>query len=257
MSKMKILIATHKAYEFPNDGCYLAIQVGKANAELSLGILGDNTNEHISEKNKTFCELTALYWAWKNLSNYDYIGLVHYRRYFAGLGAEIKGQRIASQAELLADLATSDVVVAQKRNYYIESVYTHYKNAHFVNDLDKTKEIIEQHFPDYLPAFDQVMKGRTLHLFNMFVMSKENFVQYCEWLFDILFKLEKQIDISSYDDYQKRVFGFLAERLFNVWLVKNKLELKERKVVSLEGENLFKKAIGLLKRKLLKNGNKK
>lgn len=257
MSKMKILIATHKAYEFPNDNCYLPIQVGKTNAELDLGILGDNTNEHISERNKTFCELTALYWAWKNLSNYDYIGLVHYRRYFSGSKIEIKGKKIASQDELLADLAAYDVVVAKKRNYYIESVYNHYKNAHFVKDLDKTKEIVEQFFPDYLPAFNQVMENKTLHLFNMFVMSKPYFKQYCVWLFDILFKLESQIDISSYDDYQKRVFGFLAERLFNVWLVKNKLEVKERKVVSLEGEKLVKKAIGLLKRKFLKNDNNK
>lgn len=257
MSKMKILIATHKAYDFPNDACYLPIQVGKANSSLDLGVESDNSGKNISEKNKTFCELTALYWAWKNLENYKYIGLVHYRRYFSGLELDLKGKKIASQSELLADLAIYDVIVAKKRNYYIESVFNHYKNAHFVKDLDKTKEIIEQCFPDYLSAFNQVMKGRKLHLFNMFVMSRQHFMQYCEWLFVILFKLEKQIDISSYDDYQKRVFGFLAERLFNVWLVKNKIKYKERRVVSLEGEKLVKKAIGLLTRKFLKNGNKK
>ena len=82
-------------------------------------------------------------------------------------------------------------------------------------------------------------------------MSKVHFEQYCEWLFHILLKLECQIDISNYDVYQKRVFGFLAERLFNVWLVKNQLKVKEQKVVALEGENLVKKAIGLLKRKFL------
>lgn len=254
---MKILIATHKAYDFPNDACYLPIQVGKANGSLDLGVESDDSGKNISDKNASFCELTALYWAWKNLENYEYIGLVHYRRYFSGLELNLKGKKIASQSELLADLAIYDVIVAKKRNYYIESVYTHYKNAHFIKDLDITKQIIEQYFPEYMSAFNQVMERKTLHLFNMFVMSNKHFVQYCEWLFDVLFKLEKQIDISSYDDYQKRVFGFLAERLFNVWLLENKLQLKERKVVSLESENLVKKAIGLLKRKIFRNGKKK
>ncbi|QBQ63411.1 DUF4422 domain-containing protein [Actinobacillus indolicus] len=252
MTKIKILIATHKAYDFPNDVCYLPIQVGKANCSLDLGVESDDSGENISDKNPNFCELTALYWGWKNLENYEYIGLVHYRRYFSGLELNLKGKKIASQSELLADLAIYDVIVAKKRNYYIESVYTHYKNAHFIKDLDITKQIIEQYFPEYMSAFHQVMERKTLHLFNMFVMSREHFVQYCEWLFSILFKLEKQIDISSYDNYQKRVFGFIAERLFNVWLVKNQLKLKERKVVSLEGEHILKKVIGLLKRKYLK-----
>ncbi|MDY3277118.1 MAG: DUF4422 domain-containing protein [Staphylococcus chromogenes] len=250
MSKLKLLIATHKVYTFPKADCYFPIQVGKSNSQ-EFGIQGDNTGEHISEKNKTFCELTALYWAWKNLDNYDYIGLVHYRRHFSGVGLFLKGKTIVSQSELLADLENYDVIVAKKRKYYIESVYSHYKNAHFIKDLDATKRIIASFFPEYQSAFDKVMKGYSLHLFNMFVMSKSHFKQYCEWLFSILFELEKQLDMSSYDSYQRRVFGFIAERLFNVWLVKNNLKIKERKVIALEGENRVKKAIDLLKRKFL------
>ncbi len=248
---IKILIATHKAYDFPQDNGYLPIQVGKAMNKNDLGIIADNTDDNISAKNTSFCELTALYWAWKNLSKVEYIGLIHYRRYFSGKGLHIKNKEVASSDFLLNLLKDYDVIVPRKRNYYIESVYNHYKNAHFVRDLDATRKIIEQDFPIYIPAFDRVMNGKKLHLFNMFVMSKVHFEQYCEWLFHILLKLECQIDISNYDVYQKRVFGFLAERLFNVWLVKNQLKVKEQKVVALEGENLVKKAIGLLKRKFL------
>ncbi len=252
MSKLKLLIATHKDYDFPSASYYLPIQVGKANSQLELGILSDNTGEHISEKNGTFCELTALFWAWKNLKDEEYIGLAHYRRYFAGSGLQLKDKTIAAEKELLSDLKDFDVIAGKKRNYYIESVYNHYKNAHFIQDIDLTKEIIKRNFPDYLTAFEQVMAGKKLHLFNMFVMSRSHFEQYCEWLFAILFKLEERIDISHYDNYQKRVFGFLAERLFNVWLVKNQLKVKERKVIVVEGEQLIEKAIGLLKRKFLK-----
>lgn len=255
MSRVKILIATHKQYEFPNSASYVPIYVGKVLHQQQLDIQGDDTGNNISSKNGSFCELTALYWAWKNnvFPESDYIGLVHYRRYFKGKEVVLKGNTIASENELLVDLAQYDVIVAKKRNYYIETIYEHYKNAHHVKDLDLTKEIIKQDFPEYMIAFEKVMSGKTLHLFNMFVLNRKHFTQYCEWLFPILFKLESQIDITHYDNYQKRVFGFLAERLFNVWLVHHGLKIKEVNVVSLEGENLFKKALGLLKRKFLKN----
>lgn len=253
-NKIKLMVATHKNYEFPSVDYYTPIHVGKARNNNELAIQGDDTGNNISLKNGSFCELTALYWAWKNdfFVDAEYVGLVHYRRYFTGTGLTLKGKHIASKEELLAHLTNSDCIVAKKRNYYIESVHEHYKNAHFVKDLDLTKEIIAKNYPDYIPTFEKVMSGKTLHLFNMFVMKKEMFYSYCEWLFDILFKLEKKIDVSNYDAYQSRVFGFISERLFNVWLTKNNINLIEMKVVNLEGENILLKAVNLLKRKFLK-----
>ena len=252
--KLKCIIATHKTYEFPKVDYYVPIHVGKARNNNELGIQGDNEGDNISLKNGSFCELTALYWAWKNdfFSDVEYAGLVHYRRYFNGQGVTLKDKSIASEDELLSYLKSADCVVSKKRNYVIESVYEHYKNAHFAKDMDLTREIIAQNYADYILAFDKVMSGKTLHLFNMFVMKKEMFYDYCEWMFDILFRLEQQVDISSYDTYQSRIFGFISERLFNVWLVKNNINLVEVKVTNIEGENLVLKAINLLKRKFLK-----
>ena len=80
--KTEIYIATHKDYNFPQIAGYIPIHVGKDLTDLNLGIIGDNTGDNISSLNPNFCELTALYWMWKN-SSADYLGLIHYRRFFS------------------------------------------------------------------------------------------------------------------------------------------------------------------------------
>ena len=153
---------------------------------------------------------------------------------------------------MLSILDKYDVILPRKRNYFIESIYSHYQHAHHIKDLDLTRAVITELQPEYLKSFDSVMQGRKLHLYNMFVMSSEKASEYCHWLFSILFELEKRIDIIQYDNYQKRVFGFIAERLFNVWILYNQLNVKYLPVVNLDGENLIKKGLNLLKRKFLK-----
>lgn len=76
--KTEIYIATHKDYSFQQKK--IPIHVGKDLTDLNLGIIGDNTGDNISSLNPNFCELTALYWMWKN-SSADYLGLIHYRRF--------------------------------------------------------------------------------------------------------------------------------------------------------------------------------
>ena len=252
--RLKIIIATHKQYEFPDISYYIPIQVGKVLSTGKLNIQGDDTGDNISIKNKSFCELTALYWAWKNqfIDNTNYVGLIHYRRYFLGSKIKLKEKGIISDDELLLLLVDNDCVVPKKRKYYIETIYNHYKNAHFAKDLDAVREVLFEKYPDYLTSFDDFMRHRSLYLFNMFVMKKELVDSYCQWLFDVLFTLEKRIDITGYDKYQIRVFGFIAERLFNVWLIKNKIKVCEIKIQNIEKENILMKAIGLLKRKFLK-----
>ncbi|MDU8924659.1 DUF4422 domain-containing protein [Pasteurellaceae bacterium LIM206] len=177
MATVKILIATHKPYEFPKAKYYVPIHVGKALAEHSFGVIGDDSGDNISVKNGSFCELTALYWAWKNhfFADSDYVGLVHYRRYFKGKNVILKNKRIASDEELLNVLNDADAIVAKKRNYYIETVYEQYKHAHYSKDLDLTRDIIERNCQDYLPAFSRVMQGKTLHLFNMCILKIKTF----------------------------------------------------------------------------------
>lgn len=235
----------------PEDKIYLPIHVGRVE-KADLGYLGDDTGDNISAKNANYCELTGLYWAWKNLKC-DYIGLCHYRRYFAHAvsGSDMKKKKLAilQRTDYEKLLKQYDVILPKQRNYFIETVRSQYEHAHNKNDLALTEQIVAELYPEYSEAFCKVMGRTKLHIFNMFVMKKEKFDEYCQWLFTILFELEKRIDISSYSQYEARVFGFLSERLLNVWLEKQKLKVKGIDVVFLEKIDWFDKGMKFLKRK--------
>lgn len=247
---IKILVAAHKKYWMPDDSVYLPIQVG-AEGKADLGYTKDNTGDNISAKNKNFCELTGLYWAWKNLAA-EYVGLVHYRRYFTRKevrGIEAKKSQILTEKDWEKLLANYSVVVPDKRKYYIESNRSHYNHAHHMEGLDITEQILKEKYPDYLPAFNTVMNRTWAHMFNMFVMRRDLFNDYMTWMFDILFELESRVDISGWDNYESRIYGFVSELLLDVWLEKNQINYKEQNVSFMEKQNWIKKGGAFLKRK--------
>lgn len=109
---------------------------------------------------------------------------------------------------------------------------------HYKKDIDALRKIIEELYPDYLTAFDQAMDCNYMYPFNMFIMRKELLNEYCKFLFGVLFELEKITDISKYDNYQKRIYGFLSERLMNVFVIAHKdLRIKEMFVAYTESSN--------------------
>ena len=240
-------MATHKPYWIPEDSVYLPVYVGAAGKE-SLGFQRDDEGENISGKNSNYCELTGLYWAWKNLDA-DYIGLVHYRRYFSGSGAD-KKSRILDRQDIEEKLRGVDILLPKLRHYWIETNYSQYVHAHHAQDLEATREIMLEKYPKFIPAYDRVMKKRSGHRFNMFVMKKEFLDEYCAWLFSILFELESRLDISGYSDNDRRVFGFVGERLLDVWLETNGYPYKNIPYVFLEKQNWWTKGMNFVKRKL-------
>lgn len=253
-SKIVLMVVTHKPYKYPEAYEYLPVQVGRALSKQDLGIQGDNTGDNISFLNRSFCELTGQYWLWKNFDA-DIYGLVHYRRYFlasASSSLSLNGECIATGQELIDILINYDLILPKKRHYIIDTVFTHYEHSHYLSDLQALENVIEKIYPDYLTAFKKVLSMRSLSLFNMFVMKKDMFNAYSSWLFQILFEVEKIIPYQKYDSFQGRVFGFLGERLLNVWVEKNRIHLKVKylSVVNIEGEKKFKKALNMIKRKL-------
>lgn len=249
---IKILIATHKKYWMPSNEIYLPIHVGKE-GKYSLEYIGDNTGDNISLKNPNYCELTAIYWAWKNLK-VDYIGLVHYRRYFTKHNfwkCKKKKKDLLTKKDFEIILKKVNIIVPSKRRYYIETNRSHYNHAHNKRDLDEVENIIKELYPEYIEAFNKVMKRDWAHMFNMFVMRNDYFEEYCNWLFDILFELEKRIDISNYSIKESRVFGFISELLLDVWLEGKNINYKEVNFSFIENQNWLKKGMLFLKRKFI------
>jgi len=248
MKDIKIIVATHKKYEMPKDNMYLPVHVGRQGKD-DLGYQGDNEGENISEKNPFYCELTGLYWAWKNL-NSEYIGLAHYRRNFVQKKGKNKFECIASKEFIDEKLDKVDVILPKKRKLYIETIYSHYKHTMYVEPLDEARKIIDEKYNDYLQYFDKKMKSRSGHMFNMCVMKKEILDEYCEWLFDILFELEKRIDPKQYSAFHARYLGRISERWLDVWIQKNGVKFVEVKVADMEGVNWKKKILSFVVAKL-------
>ncbi len=249
----KIFVAVHIPYALPEDDLYVPIQVGAALTDrINSCKCTDDTGENISTKNPNFCELTGLYWVWKNFQSSSPIGLVHYRRYFGIKGGNHSLSDILNRKQVESLLAKAPVILPPKRNYFIETIRSHYEHAHHAEDLTVLRSVLEANYPNYIPAFDRLMNQKTVHILNMFIMRKDLFNQYCKWLFSVLFEVEKHLDISSYHPNDARVFGFLGERLLDVWIDTNQIHYVETPVVHLERTNWIKKGSSFLRRKFLK-----
>ena len=231
MKDIKIYIAAHKKVDLPNVDGYIPLQVGAALHD-DLGYLKDSNGDNISTKNPNYCELTGLYYIWKNEKS-DIVGLTHYRRYFFKNLFKTKLNDVLNKNEIEKYLDKYDVILPKKL-YFRKSIGEQYKIIHNTNDLEKCLKIIEKKYPDYVESYNKIIKRKYLYGYNMFIMNKNKFDEYMKWLFDILTILEKEIDISKYDDYNKRIYGFLSERLFNIWIDKNKLKIKEIPVYNIE-----------------------
>lgn len=252
--RIQVIVATHKKYQMPNDSVYLPVQVG-AEGKTDLGYQKDNTGKNISQKNANYCELTGLYWAWKNLKA-SYIGLVHYRRYFTLSKKHFwkedeKFKRVFNREEMEKMLDETDIILPKKRHYYIESLYSHYVHTHDETPILITFDILRERYPEYVLEFERLKKRRSGHMFNMFIMKKSVLNEYCKWLFDILEELERRVDPSLYNSFQARYVGRISELLLDVYIYTNHLSYKEVRVIDMQFINWWVKGTSFLKAKFL------
>ncbi len=264
-TRFAIYVVQHKPCEPLDDPNFVQIFVGPESVAHAQSegraadddVLYDSTGDNISAKNDSYCELTAMYWAWKNAPRSDFIGFMHYRRHlnFSGIDAgqeniyglvdyshiDQRYQRLngldATSVETL--LKKNDLLLPRKwsvNNVGSKNLYDHFHRgpAHKGEDYDRVLEIMTTLYPEYAREARKVNASTEGYFTNMFVMRRALFDDYCAWLFSILGRLELELDTSIYSAQQKRVFGFLSEWLFNIFIEKYLSENHDVKVAELQ-----------------------
>lgn len=240
---IRIFVSTHKRVDLFDSKILQPVQVGCAlRNECYDWSLHDDEGENISALNPMYCELTTQYWAWKNIDA-PYIGFCHYRRYFdfspehheQNPFGEIIDDRIsqASQAKYHLDdesisktLEGVDIVttVMQDIRSYMGPAATlrsQYDAADhlYVEDLDRVVDILTKRHPEYAEDAQVFLSGHTACFCNMFIMRRDFFRAYCEWLFPLLEEFVNVTDMSRYSREGLRTPGHLSERLLNIYLL--------------------------------------
>jgi len=233
--KFSFLVCYHKETPRINTEVFSSIHVGRALASHPIpDTIGDNDGNNISEKNKSYCELTAMYWMLHNVDA-EYYGIFHYRRMLNFSGKDRGMFHDFSQRSLRKfgwyknriskHLENFDIITGPRWNVHPNDVptfpmtnYDFYCREHVQKDMDTMLSVTEEKYPDIFPYVNAYMNQKTCFYGNVFVMRGDIYRRYASWLFDILFETERRSDISGYDVYQGRVWGFLAERLMGAFI---------------------------------------
>lgn len=225
--KVKILVACHKPDAVYEDEVYTPIHVGKViskcKSEMSY-MIGDDTGDNISEKNPFYCELTAQYWAWKNL-DVEYIGLCHYRRYFASKITILNIEKILKDCDVVL---TKPIVEKM-------SIGVRLQCATCLEDFTIFYKCINNLYPQYSQTLYKILNSNSFSPYNMFLMHKTEFNRFAEWQFSILFEMEKYVRLSGYSR-ARRLYGYLSEILLTVYIKHNGLKVKYDDVVPMIGD---------------------
>ena len=181
---------------------------------------------------KSFAEMTGEYWAWKN-SNSNIIGFCHYRRYFAK-NISLKKLEKDDIEEILNDydiILPNRVRMGMTNIDDIKKTRKYLDYGPYIEEYCKLRDILEKYYPDYIKDYDEMLQNKECYWFNMFICKKEIANDYFEWVFDILKKMENEINFEKYPENQRRILGFLSERLINVYVKKNNLKIKEKPIL--------------------------
>lgn len=234
--ELRLFVSLHRPFPVA-DGCFLSpVQVGAALTNERLpGCVGDDTGENISARNRSYCELTTQYWAWKNAAS-DYYGFFHYRRYLYPAPMTRRPYRVEAEPTkaLLEELGFArfpqlvegyDLIAPKGENMRV-SVRDHYAGAahHRGEDLVLMEAIVKEKVPEYVPAMESYLAQSVCYFGNIYIMSHSLFQRYCAWLFPLLAEFDRRADWAGRDAQEMRVDGYLAERLFGVFYTKVKAE---------------------------------
>lgn len=246
MDSVCICVATHKKQHYELPASHKWIQVGcELQGEKWEGYIHDNDGENISGKNSSYSELTALYWMWKN-SDADICGICHYRRYFSSNTMDTMVPFVHTDEKHLKKDCISPEKIRQffstgKEIILVKPYIPYPKTALeelslfcYQKDIEAMKTVIGEEYPEYAAALEEVLADGHISYYNMMIAPRRIFDSYCEWIFDVLGRIEKRCDISGYDKQHKRLYGYLSEVLLNVYVRRNRLKVQYVKTVYMD-----------------------
>ncbi len=229
-----VYVITHKKIEKIRTEGYRILLVGACkNNRFENDYIHDDTGDNISEYNDSYCELTGLYWMWKN-SREDIIGLVHYRRLFAKLGPHIDfigrhlvldkkdAYSLLTPEDIRKKLQNADIIVKESefRITPVKKIFCDYLGTDF---FDRIEEAVRELSPEYMGDFARMCSSHTHINCNMFIGKREIAERYCGWLFPILSLIDEKKIKESGERYHNREMGYVSELLFGVWLRHNNI----------------------------------
>lgn len=235
MNKKLLLIAVayHKFAHVVNCDAFIPIQVGSEYSKEDLGITRDNTNDNISSLNPYYCELTALYYLWKNIKGYKYYGLCHYRRFptfkrnnffnvlfqntcfflakiihvfNSNFHYSIYPYIVTTEGKIDEELKKfqnniNKYLYSDKYDFFaprqfVSSTYSNYEK--FAIDcgfmrINELRDIISKYYPKYLPELTSCLKSNKMRATNIVIFRDNIFESYCTFIFDIL---EKHMNLN-------------------------------------------------------------
>ena len=234
MMKNKIYVVTHKPFVLSKclkEKGYELITVGKQ-IETNDGVSDAYGKDNIADKNCNYCELTAVYWIWKNVRT-SIKGFCHYRRYFTHNTLKYREKKIIDASEVEKLLDNKTIILPEKKYYDVTSEEL-YLRCGYKKDWETTKQVISDKYPEYLNEWIKMENENSGYITNMMICESYIFDRYCEWLFDILFEVEKRTDLHGYTKDEARIYGYISERLLGIWVEHNDLKVKEYQSINPE-----------------------
>lgn len=218
---IKLYVIYHLPFRVVNSEILTPILCKRELAPSVTNMISADVLDEISYKNEYLAEYTTYYWVWKNEIKTDYIGFFQYKRYLQ-IKENVESTNIEEDAVRLNGWTGDDVekilseydILLPAPNVFDCSLREQYLRYHSEFYLDKALEIIKDKYPNDHQYYVDAMNGNTGYFCNMFIMKREYFEEYMEFVFSIFNELEKVLEPG----HQGKCFAYLGERLFNGYL---------------------------------------
>lgn len=291
MKSVQIYVGYHKPYQILKSKIFVPLHLGRSVATkdskdglnssddlawLEKNMIGDDTGDNISAKNRYYNELTGIYWLWKNydkIGSPDSIGMMQYRRHFIFKDSVFRNYEPMEYHEK----PYAKINVGNMYNGYIEHFGLDDKTVHSVvdkydailpvecdmssvdaktiredydklipgtrvSDLDILVDVVDELYPKYGSILRKRLGQPKKRCYQSFVLKKEVFFDYCKFLFKILFAVEKKLDLANYTINGQRTLGYMGEILFDTYM-SSLVDSKKYKVKELGTTYLAEKSI--------------